>query len=857
MVKISNYESENKTPKILKKSKGMVTLDHSTSATFLVAKHIPLDQDQQQDNVVQGLIVSTKKTKKASSKDKKMSLNSPSSSTSPSTTTSICSVATDKATTRKKKKKTSNSIRTKVEDEKLLVPAKSTKSTISLIHSVSKPSSGKKRMSVEKEVTSTSLQLAARELGIMKGEMKELEPLVQSRKAVAKNPTKSSSKTGKCSRKSEHNGNTSSGSRKTIVDDMEHRVTKDKRKRLERREAELEKRTNDLRKQEQILLDREDEMAAREQELVKRADAEIATEMEKIRLKELWLKERERELQDLDDRLTTKWTAQEEREWEIELRIGAQEQKAHEQEDALLERSLGEIDMEENTQVKGTDTVGECATSEIALNELNDDRNNTMGHIAKLLKRVTEHQIEISELREENEALKYADAQRNDRENELQAKHSLEIQIIQEGNNKQIQELYEEICRIKAEYTVVKEHKHVLGESIGEEGIDLMNHATAGLCDENARLREAMVAKEQQCKTLRDEISVLKTAMAEHSRETTEFKLEITRLETIINETKATSPEKMTHQADPIAFLQKTIFRIRKDESEVEKNIHSREFLGEKETMKEDKCTYKPVPEDEEQESAEIQAFFHDEIAALNSLNEELQKQLETARFQHEFEVKEKNTKILEMEEEIADCLRETRARNEADYLKLLEVSEQRKRECDAIEKDLQNSNQHATGFQCETKELIQNHDGLGNDNKSVVANDSDRYASGLKQQIRSLKQHNMTLERTIEVESFNMKEILRKKDAMIASLDKEIRELNDVRVIYAFASCGDTAKDRDVAAVKSKAKAFPRDHLCDSDETDLAGITEKKTSSSPTVLTPQRMSTLWSTISTSFTVST
>lgn len=730
------------------------------------------------------------------------------------------------------------------------------------------------------EYLELKLQRAEEEFCKMEDELKEMEEEIESLRTDTGNPSSSHSKNEDGLRHSNHSV-TSSASLKEVADDMERRLLEDKRKRLELRETELEQREADLYDREQELLDREQEMTDREQELLNRAEAKLGAEMDKIRIKELRLNERERELLEMEDRLATQQTAQEERERNIELKVSGQEQKAYQHVEVKLEQSLGEIDFDKKDLAKAPDIQPEAieelqstietlqqekATLENEVNELKNDQGDMSELISELKERMQEYQLVITEGREN---IKRAEEERHLRENELEAQHSLEIQTIQEGNNKQIQEMYEENRKLQAEFIVLQEQNDALKQSIPEEGIDPMDHAMAGLQDEIAGLREKIVEMERESKTLRDETERLHAEIEDHNTETKELESEILRLETQLQETKAATTKKMTQKDETISFMQNEMVRIMKEKSEVDRKLHEKELQLKDPKMQQNQSKNKLTPLDEDQERAKIQAF-NDKLAALDTLNQELHEKLEQTRIQHELQLKEKDGRILEVQDELADLNWEIKARKEADYVTLLKDRKERKKELDTTKKDLKSAKERVADLERELEELRQNQDYLEKDvaelNKSLMARDSGDYVSGLKRQIRSLKEHNMTLERKLEIETSNNKDVIEKKDSKILSLESEIRDLKyptqaAVRGMFSFTGRGDKVKEKGGEKIPDELKE--PDNLSHEQPTREVTQSESQVASvdvrtvvpeplpSPALPppTPQRASSLWSAI--------
>jgi chromosome segregation ATPase len=623
------------------------------------------------------------------------------------------------------------------------------------------------------EILEVKLQRAEQEFCTMEDELKELEDEIYILKG--KNDNIHSVSKGAVSRGSHDSfSDASDSSFRHVEVAVDQSVFDEEKSRLERKEAELEQRESALYRREQSISSREDEM-------FDRAEQNLRDEMDKVRMKELRLNERERQLMALEEQLKERETEMDER----PLAAAVPESPGA--------RGLSATDDDEISNLKS-----KIMGLESQLSELQREGDSSKV-IAELKERLDESQVALRAIQEENMMLQKKEVDRISQERERDLEREIEMQAILEGNNKQLQELYEENRLLQTEVTVMKEQNETLKQSIPEEGVDPMDHAMASLQDEIAGLREKIVEKELEVKTRNEVIAQLTVDSEERDNETKEMQAELVSLEAQLKDTKATTNKKMSQKDETIAFMQNEMVRIMKEKSEIERKV-----LGRGRDAKEvparalgASVKHETAEMDEAAERAKIQAF-NDQLAKLDDANQKLVEELKQVRYQHGIQLKEKEARILEIEEVVADLNWEMKARKEADYVSLLQDRKERKTELDQLKKELKKSEDRAGDLIREIDRLKQQQVDLENDidelNKSLVSRDSGDYVTGLKRQIRSLKEHNTTLERKIEIETANKKEVIAKKDAKLVALKKEVRDLKHpgnavVRGMLAFAT--------------------------------------------------------------------
>lgn len=108
----------------------------------------------------------------------------------------------------------------------------------------------------------------------------------------------------------------------------------------------------------------------------------------------------------------------------------------------------------------------------------------------------------------------------------------------------------------------------------------------------------------------------------------------------------------------------------------------------------------------------------------------------------------------------------------------------ERKRELDKTKKELEKMKECFEDLVHEKNSILSSKKDLEKEvddlNKSVISMDSGEYVAGLKRQIKSLKQHNMALERKIEVETRDANEKIAIGDAKVRILEQELEKIRN-----------------------------------------------------------------------------
>jgi len=539
--------------------------------------------------------------------------------------------------------------------------------------------------------------------------------------------------------------------------------------------------------------------------------------MDEILRREIRLRQREKELLDLEERLNMREAAQVEFDHDD---VGQKKTQGFSKTVPTSSSRVRDYDADDEeheiSRLKWKVTTLETRVAELE-SEL-DGEGDASIIIANLKERLEGSGKEISRMQEKNNSLQQAYLKKMDQEKANQIEHELQIKTIQDGNNTLIQEMYHDNRSLQTQITILQEQNENLKQLIPEEGIDPRDHAMAGLQNEIAGLLEKIVEKELEVKMRNDKVSRLETEIEERDNDIKEIKLELSALNDQVKDIKATTSKKMTQKDETIAFMQNEMVQIMKEKSQVQQQQQVITVAKERTpewggmmsgfSMRQERTPsftgtkHERTSQDEEDEIARVQAF-NKLISQLDQDNQKIQEELKRARYKHTIELKEKDARILEIEEELADLNYEMKARKEADYVSLLKDRKERRIELEKTKKLLKKSEDEKGDLRREIESLTQHQRDLENDvadlNKSLVSRDSGDYVSGLKRQIRSLKEHNMTLERKSEIEGAITQEIMDKQEAKIVALTNQFRDRHHptnavVRGMLAFAkgSAGD-----------------------------------------------------------------
>lgn len=163
-------------------------------------------------------------------------------------------------------------------------------------------------------------------------------------------------------------------------------------------------------------------------------------------------------------------------------------------------------------------------------------------------------------------------------------------------------------------------------------------------------------------------------------------------------------------------------------------------------------------------------------LRKLDDENRELDNKLKDTQICSSLRLKENQGIILNLQEELSDAKWELGAREKgADYITLLNDRKERKRLLDKARKELVSAQERISELERINKEYVLNKKDLDIEieasNNHATSVDSSEHVSGLKRQIKSLKQHNAVLEQKLDAESRD----LMHKDTKLKILEFEL----------------------------------------------------------------------------------
>jgi hypothetical protein len=476
------------------------------------------------------------------------------------------------------------------------------------------------------------------------------------------------------------------------------------------------------------------------------------------------------------------------------LRIQAWEEEVKEREselhsERLLEAERRKLDLKYSSHGKGA-----------------DETDSTTAMIEELKAKLAETEAQNSTLQEENDRLNQYAKERHEKEQEIQERRDDEIRTIQVGVNKQLQELDDENESLRRRIEAVNEDKKSSEEKLVGQIEELRKdntrlHERIGLAsqrpstdgdepsveyvceleEEIADLREKIVEYEDHIRRQKEEIALIFVENEEVKQDLNERDSELRDLEAQFSASKEVSGKKIKQKDETICFMQTEMMRIMQEKQKVDRVLREKKLnVTENDLM----SSQHNEKKDEEAEKAMLEAI-NEQLRQLDDENRTLEEKITDLQYTHSMRLKEKQAIILDLQEELNDAKWELGARKEgADYITLLKDRKERKRELDKARKELKRSEERVLDLERENTNLTNIKQDLEKEidslNQSVVSMDSGEYVSGLKRQIKSLKQHNMALERKVQVESREAEEKLRLQEAKIRILEHDVEKLKN-----------------------------------------------------------------------------
>merc|ERR1712238_268452 len=470
---------------------------------------------------------------------------------------------------------------------------------------------------------------------------------------------------------------------------------------------------------------------------------------------------------------------------------------------------------------------------------------------------------EITKIRNENTYFRQHEAEMKAKEQFNQQQRKEELREIQDGVNKEINEfsianevLRKELDELKQQRnsddkasqqkirTLKKQKRHFEASSrhLSRRNIEVMDSVESiedGNKDyelelEIAELREKIVEQEEHSRRQKQEISMVFMENKENKQELQEREIELRDLEKKITANKETSTEKMTQKDETIAFMQNEMMKIMQEKQQIDKKLR-----GEKLDLAEKQMIGNGV--DEEEEKAKIEAM-NVQLHKLDDENRELEDKLKEVVYNNSLRFKEKQGIILNLQEELSDAKWELGAREKgADYITLLKDRKERKTQPDKARKESKISQERILELEASKHELEREIKSLS---KNGTSTDSSDQESGLKRQIKSLKQHNVVLEQKFAAETRQLID----KDTKLKILEFELERFKTptqtaIRGVFSSYSFGrksnvDKKSKLEAAARMSMESNTDSDHLGkkmedDEDDSDMVNGTEATKSKS------------------------
>jgi len=291
---------------------------------------------------------------------------------------------------------------------------------------------------------------------------------------------------------------------------------------------------------------------------------------------------------------------------------------------------------------------------------------------------------------------------------------------------------------------------------------------------EIAELREKIVNQEEHSRKLKKEIATHLDEIEEIKQELQERELDLKGLENQLSATKETSTKKMKQKDETISFMQSEMMRIMQEKQEVDKELRGNNLNNRQTQLMESRA------EDDAAEKAKLESI-NNELRRLDDENRVLEEELNKSKYDSSLLLKEKESVLLELQEELSDVKWELGAREKgADYVTLLKDRKDRKNQLNKARRELKVAEEKILELELEQKSLLSNKKDLEKELESVNKEGTGEQMSGLKRQIKSLKQHNVALERKLDTESRDSEDKLGENEVKISILEYELQKLRN-----------------------------------------------------------------------------
>ena len=291
---------------------------------------------------------------------------------------------------------------------------------------------------------------------------------------------------------------------------------------------------------------------------------------------------------------------------------------------------------------------------------------------------------------------------------------------------------------------------------------------------EIAELREKIVDQENQSLRLKRQIDVHLTVIDELRQALEERDIEMKNIGNQIRANQEAAAKKMKQKDETITFMQRTMMQINQEKQEMQK------------VLRDNKIDLTQIKLNARFESDEVEKAknetINSELRKLDEENRKLEETLNQVKYDTSLRMKERESAFLELQEELNNVKWELGAREKgADYITLLKDRKERKIQLANAKRDLKEAEEKISDLERQMEEFDSVKKGLEDEIETM--NDSDSKAkqiSGLKRQIKSLKDHNTTLERKLENQTRDTEDTLVEKEAKIQILQYELHKIRN-----------------------------------------------------------------------------
>jgi hypothetical protein len=494
---------------------------------------------------------------------------------------------------------------------------------------------------------------------------------------------------------------------------------------------QLEKREREIEKREQELLDKEDYVLERET-MIKQQDEELKRKRSSLLKPQLSFDSSDKEINGHD------------------ISIEVDELKAK-----IIQLEAENNDLSEEIEcLRAHDTA--TIVQDTTLAHQHDEELESLRD--SFDKKMEDSKLENEILRQELDDFK----QRKNSENE-----ELRQQIEELKKQKtHVEASSRQVRRMESVRMIVPESTITLDIDDGEEEFGLEVEV------EIAELREKIVEQEERSRKLKQEIVTHINENVDLKQELQERENELKELEWQLSANKEASAKKMKQKDETITFMQNTMMQTTLEKQELDKKLRGSNL---------DRTQTKLMNHQgaDEEEKAKLEAI-NTQLRKLDDENRLLEDELNQFKYKSSLQLKEKESAILQLQEELSDVKWELGAREKgADYVTLLKDRKERKDQLIKARKDVKIAEEKILELELQNKEWLSSKKDLEEEIKSLTMNeDVGEQISGLKRQIKSLKQHNTALERKLDTESRDSSDRIREKEAKIRILEFEMEKL-------------------------------------------------------------------------------